>query len=139
MQRKILLAAISLALLGAGCNPPSKTELLELGMNQDDVYAVLDELGAEDISDEMQVGTIDGSDPRSAGPLSGYMWHLERQNITIETKFGDGKLTTLNVWDWSDQKLSSYHHTLRFDEVSKLRIGPGTRFKTTVIKTHNPN
>ena len=68
------------------------------------------------------------------------MWSIDTPDASIETTFQDGKLTQLNYWDWRNRKMTSYHHTMEYVELSSLTINPHDNdFTATVLKTHNPN
>ena len=87
----------------------------------------------------MQTGTFgdteigDGKSSRSWN-----MWSIETPDASIETTFKNRKLIQLNYWDWRKRKMTSYHHTMEYVEVSALIILPDDNdFEATVVRTHN--
>ena len=107
---------------------------IEIGMKKTEVIEILSDFGATDIGEGMQTTAL----MKGESNPKGWMWSIESPNLSIETKYQEGKLTELNVWDWTKRKLTSYHHTMEYDEVSQLKLIAATgKFQTTVIKTHN--
>jgi hypothetical protein len=113
-------------------------------MAETDAVAQLKLVGAKDISDGMQTAIPytgdDGADTPTTGGSVWQMWSIDSPDSSIETTFEDGKLTQLNYWDWRDRKMTSYHHTMEYVELSSLTINPKNNdFTATVVQTHNAN
>jgi len=113
--------------------PALQTELrsvhVELGMQKGTVSARLKELGARDVSSGMQVA--------KGAPVSDWMWALDLPKISIETRFENDKLATINVWDWRFRKQTGYHHAMRYEQVDSLTIRSNGFFDRNVIRIHN--
>lgn len=122
----LLLAGVIAAIVASRYSPIK----LKLGMDRSYVETLLQRSGAQDISDGMSTytvtvpyadGTIPTNPPEPEFNPTG-MWHLNSINLTVETEFTNGKLTDINVWDWSGREMDRYHHCLEYDSVSELTI-----------------
>ena len=125
-------------------------ETLTLGMDRDCVEDLLRNIGAEDISAGMSTYTVivpypegtTSADYPDADPVNEFnptgMWHLSTIDLTVETKFTDGKLSQINTWDWTGREMDRYHDFLEYDSVSELSI-PVTQgaYSSEVIETYN--
>ncbi|TWU60355.1 hypothetical protein Poly51_06300 [Rubripirellula tenax] len=133
-----------LLMLCVGCGESKPEATLSLGMTETDAVTQLKLVGATDISDGMQTAipyTGDAvADTPAANSSSWRMWSIDTPDASIETAFEHGKLTQLNYWDWRNRKMTSYHHTMEYDELSSLTINPKDNdFTATVVQTHNAN
>jgi hypothetical protein len=132
-----VFCVISLAIFCVGCNQTDESARnqadlkITLGMSKQNVLDTLAQLQAIDKSAKMQT-TADA-------PKSNWMWTVKSPDISLETRFENDKLVTLNIWDWRGRKQTSYHHTMRYDEIESLVIRSDGTFETEVIKVHNPS
>lgn len=130
----ILILIVSTILSGCGSlnDKSPKRVIIQLGMDNAIVLEKLESLGARDIGNGMQVME------REPEKLKNWMWHLKEYNLTLETIYSDGKLITLNYWDWTNRALTSYHHTMEYHELSELTLDTETNQSfTKLIKKHN--
>ena len=104
---------------------------IKLGMSKDVTSKRLAEFGANDISSGMQAA--------ANAPKSDWMWSLASPKLSIETLFDNDKLVTLNIWDWRGRKMTSYHHTMEYDQVDTLTLNSDGTFDANVIQTFNGN
>jgi len=107
------------------------TTQIKLGMSKDATSKRLAEFGAGDISSGMQAS--------ADAPKSDWMWSLDSPKLSIETLFESDKLITINIWDWRDRKMTSYHHTMRYDQVDTLTLNSDGTFDANVVRTFNGN
>ena len=134
-----------LLMLCIGCSgEPKAVATLSLGMAEIDAVAQLKLVGATDITDGMQTEIPytgnDVADTPTANSSVWQMWSIDPPAASIETTFEDSKLTQLNYWDWRNRKMTSYHHTMEYVELSSLTINPNdNNFTATVVQTHNAN
>jgi len=116
--------------------------MLALKMSEIEVVAKLESIFAIDITDGMSKLVPDWGDddktPVSDTPITWRMWVVKSPNLSIETTFQEEKLVKLNVWDWRERKMTSYHHTMQYDSVSMLEVRPNENdLSTTILHTHN--
>lgn len=114
----LLVAGIACGTIASRYQPVG----LRLGMKVSRVEESLRHLDAEDISDGMSTylvvipeDLLEGAVPRNdieTSTNSTGMWHVSKLNITVETDYDvDGRLSAINVWDWTGRELNSYHHS----------------------------
>ena len=136
----LLLAAVVTAVIVSRYAPIT----LRIGMDRAEVENLLRRTGAEDLSDGMSYtvidanadGTTSNSTDADFNPTG--MWHLSSINLTVETRFVEGKLAEINVWDWRGRQLDRYHHLLEYDSVSEL-IVPVMHgsYRCEILQTYN--
>ncbi len=135
MNKYILISILFIFTLLVGCGketPTTNRVTIQLNMEKEAVTKILISLGVKDIGNGMQVSE------RDPEKLKEWMWHSEDYKFTVETIYSEGKLKTLNYWDWKNRELTSYHHTMEYHELSELTIETNTKQSfTKLIKKHN--
>jgi len=112
-------------------SPSTISTDIKLGMSKDATSKRLTEFGANDVSSGMQA--------TANAPKSDWMWSLASPKLSIETLFENDKLVTLNIWDWRGRKMTSYHHTMKYDQVDTLTLNSDGTFDANVVQTFNGN